>query len=306
MKSPQHVMRSLPIIVSSWLAVAWILAPSDSWSATPRQEDLFSPDDVYGDLQPLLPLEEEEGESELFSGIPLISEAYQQGSFFAPQIGSYEDWSISYELGVNGSDGNAVNFNLSTGLDLERKTESRITKITSKYASATNDGIATRDFALLRGRNEYLFADSPWSLFAESLLEYDRFQAFDLRLTLASGLGYRWVENDTTLIKSRMGLGTSREFGGPNEEWKPELVLGGDFKHQLSERQKLYCTIDYYPNWTNFSDFRLITDAGWEMVIDQAGHTSLKIGVIDRYDSTPEGRKANDLNYSILLLWKNR
>lgn len=242
----------------------------------------------------------------LFEGIPLVSEAYEKGSFFAPEIGSYEDWSISYELGINGSDGNAVNFNVSTGLDLERKTESRQTKITFKYANASNDDVLTRDFALLRGRNEYLFGDSPWSLFAESLLEYDRFQAFDLRVTLASGLGYRFVDNDTTLIKSRMGLGTSREIGGPNDEWKPELVLGGDFKHQLTDRQKLYCTIDYYPNWTEFSDFRLITDAGWELVLDGESHTSLKIGVIDRYDSTPEGRKANDLNYSLLLMWKTK
>lgn len=245
-------------------------------------------------------------DDEIFYGIPLASEVYEKGSFFAPEIGTYEDWSISYELGVNGSEGNAVSFNLSTGFDLERKTDTRITKIWTKYANASNDGVLTRDFALLRGRNEYLFVDSPWSLFAESLLEYDKFQAFDVRLTMASGLGYRFVDNDTTLVKSRMGLGTSREFGGPNDEWKPELVLGGDFKHQLSDRQKLYCTVDFYPNWTDFSDFRLITDAGWELVIDEASHTSLKIGVVDRYDSTPEGRQANDLNYSILLLWKNK
>ncbi len=247
-----------------------------------------------------------QAQDSIYDGIPLVSEAYEAGSFFAPQIGSYEDWSVSYELGVNGSEGNAVNFNLSTGLDLERKTDSRITKITSKYANASNDGVLTRDFALLRGRNEYLFGDSPWSLFAEGLVEYDKFQAFDMRLTLASGLGYRFLDNDTTLNKSRMGLGTSREFGGPNDEWKPELVLGGDFKHQLSDRQKLYCTVDFYPNWSHFGDYRMITDAGWELVIDEASHTSLKIGVIDRYDSTPEGRKANDLNYSVLLLWKTK
>ena len=245
-------------------------------------------------------------DDEIFYGIPLASEVYEKGSFFAPEIGSYEDWSISYELGVNGSEGNAVSFNLSTGFDLERKTETRITKIWTKYANASNDGVLVRDFALLRGRNEYLFEDSPWSLFAESTLEYDKFQAFDVRLTMASGLGYRFVDNDTTLVKSRMGLGTSREFGGPNDQWKPELVLGGDFKHQLSDRQKLYCTVDFYPNWTDFSDFRLITDAGWELVLDESSRTSLKVGVVDRYDSTPEGRRANDLNYSILLLWKNK
>lgn len=241
----------------------------------------------------------------IFPQIPLLSNLYDS-EITSPSFGLYEGWSASYELGMNGSEGNAVSFNLSTGLNLERKTESQVSKISLNYANASNDGILVRDFALLRGRNEYLFADSPWSLFTEGLIEYDRFQAFDYRLTLASGLGYRFIENETSLVKGRIGLGTSREFGGPNEEWKPELVLGLDLKHQLSERQKLYCTVDYYPNLTDFSDFRLIADAGWELLLDQATHTSLKIGIIDRYDSTPEGRRANDLNYSVLLLWKTK
>jgi len=240
----------------------------------------------------------------VFPGVPLISNLYNSAT--GPSVSMFEGWSASYELGVNGSEGNAKSFNLSTGFDLERTANRRLNKVSFKYANASNDSILVRDFALLRGRSEYLFDDSPWSLFTEGLLEYDRFQAFDFRMTFASGVGYRLIENDTTLLKSRVGLGTSREFGGPNDEWKPELLLGMDFKHQLNDRQKLYCTVDYYPNWTDFADFRLIADAGWEFVLDEASHTSLKIGLVDRYDSTPEGRKANDLNYSVLLLWKTK
>ena len=45
-------------------------------------------------------------------------------------------------------------------------------------------------------------------------------------------------------------------------------------------------------------------DAGWEVLLSQAANLSLKIGVVDRYDSTPNGRERNDLNYTALLLWK--
>ena len=38
-------------------------------------------------------------------------------------------------------------------------------------------------------------------------------------------------------------------------------------------------------------------------VLDEANNLSLKLGVIDRYDSTPSGAKYNDIDYSLLLLW---
>ncbi|HUT14122.1 MAG TPA: hypothetical protein VMY42_26775 [Thermoguttaceae bacterium] len=40
------------------------------------------------------------------------------------------------------------------------------------------------------------------------------------------------------------------------------------------------------------------------MLIDQQMNLSLKLGVLDRYDSTPNGVKPNDLDYTAVLLWK--
>jgi putative salt-induced outer membrane protein YdiY len=241
----------------------------------------------------------------IFPGIPLVSELYQS----EVEMWSSDwttGWSASYELGLNGASGNASNFNLSTAFNLTRKLDSRVTNLNFNYAQASNEGILIRDFALLRSRNEYLLGDSPWSIFTEGTVEYDRFQAFDFRLTLATGVGYRFIDNETTTLKTRTGLGTSREFGGVNDQWKPELVLGLDFKHQLTGRQSLYLTNDFYPTWTDFGDFRMITDAGWQLVIDEETRTSLKLGVINRHDSTPGGQEPNDLNYSFLLMWNTK
>lgn len=241
----------------------------------------------------------------IFPSIPLVSDLY------ASEVEMWsspwnEGWGASYELGLNGASGNATNFNMSTALKLKRTMDSRITTLDLNYAQASNESVLIRDFALFRTRTEYLLGDSRWSIFTEGMIEYDRFQAFDFRLTTASGLGYRFIDNETTTLKTRTGLGTSREFGGPNDEWKPELVLGLDFKHKLTDRQSLYLTNDMYPNWTDFSDFRMITDAGWQFLVDEATRTSLKVGVINRHDSTPQGQKANDLNYSVLLMWNTK
>ncbi|MDP1564386.1 MAG: DUF481 domain-containing protein [Pirellulaceae bacterium] len=241
----------------------------------------------------------------IFPAIPLVSELYEsEVEMWSSPWNS--GWGASYELGLNGASGNATNFNMSTALKMTRTLNSRITNLDLNYAQASNDSVVIRDFALFRLRNEYLLGDSRWSIFTEGTLEYDRFQAFDFRLTTASGLGYRFIDNETTTLKTRTGLGTSREFGGPSDEWKPELALGLDFKHKLTNHQGLYVTNDLYPNWTDFSDFRMITDAGWQLLIDEATRTSLKVGVINRHDSTPQGQKANDLNYSVLLMWNTK
>jgi putative salt-induced outer membrane protein YdiY len=241
----------------------------------------------------------------IFPSIPLVTELYES-EVEMWSSGWSTGWGASYELGLNGAEGNATNFNLSTALKLTRTLESRITTLDLNYSQASSDSVLIRDFALFRTRNEYLLGESRWSIFTEGMLEYDRFQAFDFRLTMATGLGYRFIDNETTSLKTRTGLGTSREFGGPSDEWKPELVLGLDFKHKLTDRQSLYLTNDLYPNWNDFGDFRMISDAGWQLLIDEGTRTSLKVGVINRHDSTPQGQKANDLNYSVLLMWNTK
>ena len=100
-----------------------------------------------------------------------------------------------------------------------------------------------------------------------------------------------------------MGLSASHEIGGPNNKTNPELLFGGEYKHKFNETHLISAQMSYYPNVTNFTDFRLNTQASWQIVLSQVHKLSLKLSIIDRYDSTPEGAKPNDLDYSTLLLW---
>ena len=95
----------------------------------------------------------------------------------------------------------------------------------------------------------------------------------------------------------------SREIGGPNDGYTPEISSGIEWKHKLSDRQNVFAKVDYFPDVTNFQDFRLNSKAEWEMIVSKTWGLSLKMSVFDRYDSTPEGKRPNDLNYTMLLLW---
>jgi hypothetical protein len=63
-------------------------------------------------------------------------------------------------------------------------------------------------------------------------------------------------------------------------------------------------TSDYYPAWEDFHDYRLVTNAYWEILLDDQTNLSLKLGAVDRYDSTPNGALPNDIDYFVTLLWK--
>lgn len=121
---------------------------------------------------------------------------------------------------------------------------------------------------------------------------------------LNSGIGYKFIDTETTKLKGRYGLGVSHEFGGVSDEWVEELVYGADFNRQLTKRQKLDLTIDYFPEWGNFDNYRMVTQFGWEVLLSEEHNLNLKLSVNDRYDSTPDGAKPNIINYGLLLLWK--
>ncbi|HUT13233.1 MAG TPA: DUF481 domain-containing protein [Thermoguttaceae bacterium] len=213
-------------------------------------------------------------------------------------------WEGSVELGLDGAEGNTQAFNLKFGVDAKRKTDRNVFTLDLDYRKKTDRARETANRAFLDWRYEWLLQDSPWTCFTHGTVDYDEFQAFDVRVTTDIGLGYQFIETDRTTFAGRVGSGFSREIGGPDDNYVPEAVFGLDYERKLTNRQKLTMKIDYMPDVTEFNDFRLHTRAGWEMLIDRQMNLSLKLSVLDRYDGTPNGAKPNDLDYTAVLLWK--
>lgn len=237
---------------------------------------------------------------------PTYEEVTQSEAFLAgPAIWfDREAWEGSVELGINGSDGNAQSLSFRTGINLKRTTDESLLAIGMTYARTTANSIETQNNALLNVRHDWLFGESPWTVFAATTLEYDEFKAFDVRTAVNAGIGYRFIKIEATKLIGRFGSGFSREIGGPDDSYVPEAVFGLEFEHQLTKRQKLIAKSDFFPDWSDFVNYRIETTVGWEVLLDSEANLSLKVGAIDRYDSTPNGRKHNDFDYSLLLIWK--
>jgi hypothetical protein len=156
---------------------------------------------------------------------------------------------------------------------------------------------------LARGRIEWPLADTPWSLYVHTFGEYDEFKQFDFRLSGDAGVEYAFLQTDVSKLKGSVGGSASREWGSADDDVKPELAFGLDWERKLSDRQKASLEIDYYPSIEDFNDARINSSASWEVVVDPDWGLSLKLSLIDRYDTTPAGAKHNDINYAVLLLW---
>lgn len=213
-------------------------------------------------------------------------------------------WDLGFQFGLNNTAGNTETLSLQVGANAKRKTEENVFSLKLQYSKGSNNGVENENQATLNGRNEWFLGDSPWNVFTTGSLEYDQFRAFDLRLATHAGLGYQFVDSERLQLSASLGSGVSREIGGPDDRYIPEASIGGDFEWCISDSQKLSTTVDYYPEWSGFNDYRINTNSGWEIALGGPMDVSLKLAVIDRYDSTPNGRKHNDLSTALLLIWK--
>jgi putative salt-induced outer membrane protein YdiY len=215
----------------------------------------------------------------------------------------WDPWEGNVELGLNGTEGNSQTFNVRFGMTAKPKTPTFVQTLQVTSIQKSADGITTANTALVDGRLEWPMPQSRWNYFVHGLWEYDEFKAFQYRISADTGPGYEFIQTEATVLMGRAGLSVSHEVGGPEDMWNPELVFGGELKHKFNPTHSILAKVDYFPTITQWSDYRLNSQASWEIALSAAWGLSLKLSVIDRYDSTPQGARPNDLDYSTLLLW---
>ena len=213
-------------------------------------------------------------------------------------------WDSHAEFGLDGSSGNADTLALQTGLELRRQTDLYTIAVDIDYRNARSQNVTIEDNGRYNLDVDRLIKGSPWSSFGKFGLEWDTFKAFDLRLNLNGGLGYHFLREDDASLAARFGAGASKEIGAPDDDWVAEAVFGLEGMRQINSRHKVKAKLDYFPAWEDFGDYRLVADASWEILLDDTDNFSLKLAATDRFDSTPQGARRNDVYYSLLLLYK--
>lgn len=216
-------------------------------------------------------------------------------------------WTGGFEFGLNGSQGDVNVLNIRLGAQADRKTEANNFHADFLYTLNTQDSVVNQNQALLNARDELLFKDSPWSVFTAVQVEYDELRSYDLRAGVYAGLGYKWLDNKTTLFKTRGGAGAVREMNtrdGSADRWVPEAVMGFDFNHAFTDRQRFVSSVDVYPSLGDIGHVRVRARAAYEVLLDPEHGMVLRLGVQERFDSQPGNGQANALNYFATLMFK--
>lgn len=297
-----NVFRSSLLLLSLWLVGSPAVAEDGG-----RLVRL--PPVGEGPVEPLPPGEGAEADAEdeapVVEELPTVEEMVPPPTewwLLSPEW--YKPWEGSVELGMNGTEGNSQTFNIRAGAKAKHKLPWVEQTYEAVHIDNSSDGQKTALNGFFDGRIVFPFAESKWSYFVHGRVEYDDFRDYDSRLSGDTGVAYDVWEHDHSKLQLRGGVSTSREIGGAENRFLPELAFGADLSHKFDERQKISLTIDYYPAVDDFmDDYRINSSASWEIVVSKAWGLSAKLGVIDRYDNTPQGRRPNDLNYSALMLW---
>jgi putative salt-induced outer membrane protein YdiY len=211
---------------------------------------------------------------------------------------------MGIELGINGSEGNNNVFSMRAGGHVKRITRRWKFDSSLAYNKNHSNGAETQNNGKHDLRLDRILAESAWTLFVLENLIYDEFQAWDVQLSLNTGVGRQLIKTPTLDLLGRLGVGGTREFGGAEEDWQPTGLFGLDYTHQITTMQKLTGKAEYYPEWEDFRQYRVVSDLGWQVDLDRPKNVSLKFSLIDRYDSTPEGTSPNNLDYAVLMIWK--
>lgn len=212
-------------------------------------------------------------------------------------------WKNSAELGFNGQTGNTISNSLRVGGKIRREGKRTIFTSEFKHLRTSDAENLTQNNAFFKHRLEWpLKLHERWALHENTNLEYDEFKAFDLRLVFNGGLSYKPYKTDRTDWTLSGGAGFSQEFGSPQKGVIPEGSFGSDFTHKLTDRQSVTFNLDFYPAFEANEGYRFTNEASYTIALDHG--LSLKMSAYDRYDSTPNNRKRNDLDYACLLLWE--
>lgn len=212
-------------------------------------------------------------------------------------------WTRSVDLGINGSSGNSDTFNGRIALNLARKTTRLETTAGALYLYQRDNAGVTKDRGEIHLRNDWLLTNSRWRVWAQAKGEYDADADWTARVSGAAGMGYEFIQNDKTTLIGRVGLGASREFGGMSNDVVPEGVLGADFTHKLNDRNSVFANVDYFPDLSEFGEFRTVSKAGWETIVDPDTKLNLKLGIEHRYDSDPGDAEASEIDYFVTMGW---
>lgn len=218
--------------------------------------------------------------------------------------GYLSEWQRSAEIGINGSEGNSQNMDAHIGLSAKFENSIKRWNISSAYNTSSSDETTSRSDFHAQFTRDFLLPDLPHFYFLRGRYDWDEFEDWDYRVDLSGGIGSQLIKTESWSLIGRTGLGFSKEFGGDNNGWIPEALLGLDNKWTITEHQSVELNTTFYPSLEELGEFRNISELNWNIGLADMNNLNLKLGLVNNYDSMSSAdSKKNDFKYHLLLVF---
>jgi len=174
------------------------------------------------------------------------------------------------------------------------------------YGETTINGVNTKNAESIYGFVQYNH------LFTERWYGYGRVEGFHdgiadikYRAILGVGAGYYFIKTKTTDLSLEVGPGYVFQQLGDETKHYATLRVGEKFHHALSDRARIWESVEWLPEVDDFSNYIINGEIGIEADLSKDKHWTLRSYLLDIYNSVPAaGRKSNDLKLVTALAYK--
>lgn len=235
----------------------------------------------------------------------------------APTAEAKSGWDTSAALGLTLTRGNSDTLlftgNIITGKKWDQHEvalgadatygESKVTEDRVPPATGTRE-VTKKNAEALHGFGQYnrLFTERAYGFVRLDAL-HDAVARVEYRLTLSPGIGYYFIKKEDTRLSGEVGPGLVHEKQGGEVSTYLTLRLAERFDHKLSDRAKLWQSLEILPQVDDYENCIINFEIGLESALTEK--LSLRTYIQNSYDNQPaDGRDRNDFKLVTALAYK--
>lgn len=202
-------------------------------------------------------------------------------------------WETSAGFGATVTSGNSETMLFTANVQALRKWERNEVSLGADGAYGENKG--EKEVESIHGFGQYnrLFTEKFYGYVRLDAL-HDSIADIEYRVTVGPGAGYYFIKNEKTRLSGEVGPSAVLERQGDKDAQYLALRLSERWEQKLSDRARLWQSVEFLPQVDKTENFILNSEIGVEADITKK--LSLQSYIQDSYDNQPApGRKDNDI-----------
>jgi putative salt-induced outer membrane protein YdiY len=198
-------------------------------------------------------------------------------------------WNQNARLGFGYQESQKTTADLSISYHADQTIEEHQTSIDVSYRFSESEDERTANRLTTILGNKWFQSNSRWDIFTNLQYDWAEYQSWDQRLLGDVGVEfelYKQTKGDSSFIVStRVGSGFRKEFNSDDDDVIPEGLLGLNIRWSISERQKFTADSTWYPDYEDASNYRLVSNAAWNIKLHMENDLSFSVGVHHEFNS---------------------